>query len=178
MSVPRWAGVAGGVVALLWAAPLWALGLALDVAPWYDVAQADTTLGFGTSATYTVGAAPATLFGVSLSPIQRGRFDFAVTWGAVFLRAPTAQHWGPADPKVFARVQLPQRGMPFFAAVEAAARLPLAAEELFPYAFGGQDLEIQGLLAFAALGLHLGGGRILTEPRRAATMRRPSELPD
>ncbi len=162
---PVWVRVAAAVVGVVWAQPLGALGLALQVAPWYGAAPADTTLGLATGAVYSVGAAPATLFGVGMSPIRRGRFEFAVTWGTVFLRAPQAQSWGPADPKVFARVHLlPRAANAVHGAIEAAVRLPLAAAALFPYAFGGQDVEIQAVVELTRLGLHVGGGRIFTEP--------------
>ena len=166
---PAWSGAVAALVALLWGSPLAALGQALEIAPWYAVAHADTTLGLTTGAAYTVGVTPATLFGVGMSPLRRGRFEFAVTWGTVFLREPSAQSWGPADPKVFARLLLPAAAG-VHAAIEASARLPLAEAELFPYAFGGQELEVQATFAVPAMGLHLGGGRIFTEPPSGSSL--------
>jgi hypothetical protein len=140
-----------------------ALGLYQEPAPWYDPTFADTTLAFGTGASATTGTSRAALFHLGLAPIQRRSFRFAVTWSYVFLRSTETPAWGVGDPKVFVEAPLLRRAAVRLS-LEGAARLPASKASLFPYAFGGQELELLGILAVPALGLHLGGGRVFTEP--------------
>ena len=134
-----------------------------EPAPWYDAAYSDTSLTLATGASAYADPERAGLFNVALSPIRRGPVHFALTWSYVFRHAASASQWGVGDPKVFARVPLVrQRTAKLF--LEAGARLPVAAADLFPYACGGQELEVLGVLAVPAWGLHLGAGRQFTEP--------------
>lgn len=155
-----------GLSLLLGAAPgALAIGLYQEWAPWYASMHPDTVLVLETGATLVTGDDGATLFSFSLSAIQRGPFQFAASWGAVFSRFGDSQSWGMSDPKVYARLRLPlpaRAGARFF--IEGTARLPVAGAELFPYAFGAQDLELMGVLELLRGGLRLGGGRQMTEP--------------
>jgi hypothetical protein len=162
----RWAAASALGLGCLSGPPASARGLGLyqESAPWYVAVQPDTVLVFEAGATLVAGSDGATLFSVALSPIQRGPFQFAVTWGAAFSRFGESQSWGTADPKVYARARLPLPSrFPGRLFVEGVARLPVADAALFPYAFGGQELELMGVLALGSA-LTLGGGRQMTEP--------------
>ena len=140
-----------------------ALGLYQEPAPWYDPTFADTTIAFGTGASVSAGPSRAALFHLGLAPIKRRSFRFGLTWSYVFLRSTSTPAWGVGDPKVFVDVPLLHRAAATLS-LEGAARLPASKAALFPYAFGGQELELLGVLAVPAAGLHLGAGRVFTEP--------------
>jgi hypothetical protein len=152
---------------LLAGVPAWTqpLGLYQETAPWYAAVQPDTALVLETAASLVAGNDGATLLGVALWPIRRGPFQFALTWGAVFSRVGESQSWGMSDPKVYARLSLPKpAAFPARFHLEAMARLPVADAALYPYAFGGQELELMGVLDLAQGAFSLGGGRQMTEP--------------
>ena len=149
--------------AALGAAPVRALGLYQEPAPWYDAAYSDTSLTLATGASAYASSDHAALFHVALSTIRRGPVHFALTWSYVFLRGAPSPQWGVGDPKVFVRAPLVRRPTVTLHA-EAAARLPVATSDLFPYAGGGQELEALAVLAIPAWGLHIGAGRQFTEP--------------
>jgi len=157
--------VAGGALlhAALCAAPVQSLGLYQEPAPWYDAAYSDTTLTLATGGSAYAGDNRAALFHVALSRLRRGPVHFALTWSYVFRRGTPSPQWGVGDPKVFARVPLLRRPATTVF-LEAAARLPVAEADLFPYACGGQEVEILAVLAVPAWGLHVGAGRQFTEP--------------
>lgn len=149
-------------------------GLYLEFPPWYSPALADTNLTFGAGMVYVRADTQAVLFPVVLTPIRRGPLRFAATWSYVSVRTVEGRVFGFGDPKVFARLRL--AGAPDAAAVlfvEGAARLPTAQPKLFPFATGGQEVELAGTLGVPRLqGLHVGGGGIWTEPPGHSSLQR------
>ena len=148
------------------------IGLYVEPAPWYDAAYVDTTLAFVTGVTAFTGDGRATLFDLGMNPIRRGPVRLAITWNYVFQRSTAIQTWGVGDPKIHARVSLPllrRIRTGFF--LEAAARLPVAQAELFPYAFGGQDIAVMAVFDLGHGALTFAAGRQFTEPPSDSDLR-------
>lgn len=143
-----------------------ARGLFLETAPWQGVAIADTVLGFSAGMVVTTGDTSAVLFPVGFSPIRRGPLRIALAWSAQSVRNAEQRVFGFGDPKLFVRLRLAGGpGGPFRFYAEGAVRIPTASAKLFPYANGGQELELAASFEAGADGwLRGGGGRIWTEP--------------
>lgn len=113
----------------------------------------------------------AVLFDIALSPLRQRGIEFAARWSYVVLRDDIEHRFGFGDPKLYARLRFPSpndslRTVPrLHAAIEFSARLPTAKASLFPYANGGQELELQGIAGTGHWQTHLGVGRIWAEPR-------------
>ncbi len=121
-----------------------ARGLFLETAPWQGVAIADTVLGFSAGMVVTTGDTSAVLFPVGFSPIRRGPLRIALAWSAQSVRNAEQRVFGFGDPKLFVaaatcRCDSAVRSR-FYA--EGAVRIPTASAKLFPYANGGQELEL------------------------------------
>ncbi len=116
---------------------------------------------------YVPAPRAAAVFQTALAPWRKGPLRLGATWSFVSVRSPNGEASGFGDPKFFARLRLAGRDSTLARLfVEGAARLPTASAKLFPYAFGGQELELWGVVAFGApsLALFLGGGGSWTEP--------------
>jgi len=152
-------------------------GLVHEDAPWYLPDLADSTLQLGFAATYVPAPRAAAVFQTALAPWRKGPVRLGATWSFVSVRGPTGEASGFGDPKFFARLRL--AGSDWTVArlfIEGAARLPTASAKLYPYAFGGQELELWGVVGFGAppLELLLGGGGSWTEPSTGLT---PADVP-
>jgi len=146
--------------------PGFARGLFLETAPWHGVAAADTVLGIAAGVWVATGDTSAVLFPVAIAPIRRGPLRLALAWSAVSVRTAEQQVFGFGDPKLFARLRLAGgEGGIVRVHAEGAARIPTASPKLFPFASGGQELELAGSVEAGARGvLRTGIGRIWTEP--------------
>jgi hypothetical protein len=160
--------VALGLTALILSAPCsraTPCGVYLEIPPWYDAALADTSLSMGLGVTYVDAPDPANLYVVDLTPIRRGPVELAWHWSYIFMRDESGHRFGAGDPKLFGRVRIPfQRRWPFDIYIDAAARLSTASASLFPYALGGQDIELGGSLVLRPIVLAMGAGRVMTHP--------------
>lgn len=151
-----------------------ARGLFLETAPWHGVAAADTVLGFAAGVWVATGDTSAVLFPVGMAPIRRGPLRLAVTWSSVSVRTGEQRVFGMGDPKLFARLGLAGvEGGAVRVHAEGAARIPTAGQKLFPFASGGQELELAAGFEAGARGvLRAGGGRIWSEPGAGSGVRR------
>lgn len=145
-----------------------ARGPVRDDAPWYAPSAGDSILSLAFGATHVPSPRTGTVFHAALAPWRRGPFRMAATWSYVSVRGPNGQAFGFGDPKVFARLRLAGNDSTrarFYA--EGAARIPTASAKLFPFAYGGQELDLQGVLAAGSRNTaHFGGGGSWTEPAK------------
>jgi hypothetical protein len=148
------------------AAGVSARGVYLETAPWQGVAIADTVLGFSAGMVVATGDTSAVLFPVAFSPIRRGPLRVGLTWSAQSVRTAEQRVFGFGDPKLFVRLRVAGTpGGPLRFYTEGAVRIPTATAKLFPYANGGQELELAASFEAGSDGwLRGGGGRIWTEP--------------
>jgi hypothetical protein len=139
----------------------------------------DTAVVLGFAVTRVQGDAPATLFTARFSSVRRGPAEFAASWSTVFKRTPDSQPSGAGDPKLFLRLQLPfPKDWPVRFHLEFAARVPTSSPDLYPYATGGQDLEIMGsAVTRGVVRAAAGFGRILANPPSGSTLGE-SDVPD
>ena len=138
-----------------------------DDAPWYSPSPGDSVLSLAFGATYVPSPQAGTVFHAALAPWRRGPFRLAVTWSYVSTRGANGEAFGFGDPKMFARLRLAggdSTAARFYA--EGAARIPTASAKLFPFAYGGQELDLQGVLALGRGRNQVlcGGGGSWTEP--------------
>jgi hypothetical protein len=117
-------------------------------------------------ATAADGDTTGFVLGAVLSAIRRGPVRLAFSWPWVSVHTTAGREFGFGDPKVFVRARVVGRDSSFAAAwIEGAARLPVANPHFFPFASGGQELELAGTLLFGhARGTRLGVGYIWSEP--------------
>lgn len=155
-----------------------ARGLFLETPPWQGVAAADTVLGITAGVLIASGDTSAVLFPAGIAPIRRGPLRLAATWSAVSVRTAGQQVFGFGDPKLFVRLRLagvPRGAFRIFA--EGAARIPTASPKLFPFASGGQELELAASFEVGGHGMLRGGaGRMWTEPGAGSDVGR-SDVP-
>lgn len=153
-----------------------ARGPVRDDAPWYSPSPPDTVLRLAFAATYVPSPTTGTVFQGALGPWRRGPFRLAATWSYVSVRDTSGEAFGFGDPKLFARVRLAGRDSSWARLyVEGGARIPTAPAKLFPFAYGGQELDLQGVAAFGSRNLLLlGGGGSWTEPGKGM---RSSDVP-
>jgi hypothetical protein len=146
--------------------PATARGPVRDDAPWYSPAPPDSVLRLAFGATYVPSPTTGTVFQGALGPWRRGPFRLAATWSYVYVRSTDGEAFGFGDPKLFARLRLAGRDSTWARLyVEGGARIPTASAKLFPFAYGGQELDLQGVVAFGRrTHLILGGGGSWTEP--------------
>jgi hypothetical protein len=131
----------------------------------------------GVGMTYARGDTQAALFPIIVGPFRRGPLRFAATWGYTSVHTQGVHSFGLSDPKFFGRLRL--AGSPegrIVVHVEGAARLPTAKAKLYPFAFGGQDLELLGSIGLPRAHAHAGFGHIWTEPPHGSSLR-PSDVP-
>lgn len=141
-------------------------GLFLEEPPWHRPALADTVLALELGCIATTGDTTAFLLQSALGPVRRGPLRLAFTWPFVSVRTAAGQEFGFGDPLVYAQLRLAGGpGSRAALAVEGRARIPTAPAALFPYATGGQEIELGGTLGLgAARGVLCGGGYIWSEP--------------
>jgi hypothetical protein len=109
----------------------------------------------------------ASVFGISLAPFRKGPLRLAASWSFVSVRGPDGEAFGFGDPKFFARMVVAGNdSSALHASVEGMARLPTASAKLFPYAFGGQEIELWGVAGIGGRYRRLTSGvaRSWTEP--------------
>ena len=145
---------------------------------WYEPAYVDTQLTFSVGVAHFRGSPDATRFLVGLSPLRRGPLEFGGSLPYVFVRSPDGAAAGVGDPHVDGRLRLPfPRSWPVGFCLDASARLPMANDEVFPYATGAQHVEVSGTLSAPSLvHLFIGVGRIFAEPPRNGDLTR-SDVP-
>lgn len=116
--------------------------------------------------TATAGDTTAFLLQTALAPVRRGPLRLAFTWSYAAVRGSAGQEFGFGDPRVYMQLRLAGgTESPARLAVEGMARIPTADAGLFPYATGGQELELSGSLTLGrARGILLGGGYVWSEP--------------
>lgn len=134
--------------------------------------MADTIPALELGFTVTDGDTSAFLLQSALAPVRRGPLRLAFTWEFVSIRTAAGREFGFGDPHVYARLRLAGGpGSRASLAVEGAARIPTAAAELFPYASGGQEIELFGTLGLGpARAVLVGGGHLWTEPPAGAAL--------
>ncbi len=154
--------------------PAFARGLFLETAPWHGVAAADTVLGIAAGVWVVTGDTSAVLFPLAIAPLRRGPLRFAPMWSAVSVRTSRQRAFGFGDPKLFARVRVAgAEGGAIRLHAEGAARIPTASAKLFPFASGGQELELAASVEAGSQGvLRTGVGRIWSEPGAGSGIRR------
>jgi hypothetical protein len=119
------------------------------------------------------------VFSAALAPWRYGPLRVAATWSYVSVRRdPEGQAFGFGDPKIYARLRAVGRDTTAVRAwLDGAARISTAQAKLFPYAWGGQEIELG---ASMALGLptvtQFGVTYSWTEPGTGTTVTR-ADLP-
>lgn len=151
-----------------------ARGLYPEYPPWYGPALSDTSLSLGVGMSYVDGDTSAVLFPIVLTPFARGPLRLAATWGYASVRTARERVFGLGDPKIFARARLAGSDSTRLRLhLDGAARIPTAQPKLFPFASGGQELELQAVVTWRArLTAHAGAGRIWSEPGSGAGLAR------
>jgi len=117
------------------------------------------------------------VFGASLAPFRKGPLRLAASWSFVSVRGPDGEAFGFGDPKFFARMVVAgSDSSRLHASVEGMARLPTASAKLFPYAFGGQEIELWGVMGVGGRYRRVTSGvaRSWTEPSPGLS---PSDVP-
>jgi len=122
-----------------------ARGLFPSEPPWHRPTLADTTLALEFGVTSAHGDTSGYLLGAALAPVRRGPIRLGFSLDYVSVRTAAGRRFGFGDPKVFARLRLAGgRGGGFGLHAEGMARIPLADPEFYPYAHGGQEIELSG----------------------------------
>jgi hypothetical protein len=129
-------------------------------------------VALGFAVTRVQGDAPATLFAARFASVRRGPAEFAVSWCTIFKRTPDSQPSGTGDPKIFLRLHLPfPKDWRVRFNLEFAARVPTSSPDLYPYATGGQEIEIMGSAVTRGVVRAGGGfGRILADAPSGSTL--------
>ena len=148
-----------------------ASGIHYEPAPWYQSAFSDTMISLEAGASYADADTHETvLFPLTLATVQRGPLQFAGRWGYVAMRGDTQHRADFGDLKIYGRYRIPvfsdstdvERPNLW---IESSARIQISKPELFPFATGGQELELSGVLGWPRLAHStLGVGRIWSEP--------------
>jgi len=155
-----------------------ARGIYYEPAPWYSSAFYDTLLSLEAGVTYAEADTHDTvLFPLALSTVQRGPVQFAGRWSYISMRGDSGHRTDFADLKVYARYRIPvfqdstdARRPSLW--VESSARIGLSRPEMFPFATGGQELELLGVFGWPRLAnAILGAGRIWSEPPSGSALK-------
>jgi hypothetical protein len=146
--------------------------------PWQEPALADTALALEFGITSATGDTSGTLFEAALAPVRRGPLRLGFGWDFIWVRTGATQEFGFGDPKVFARLRvLGGIESPVVFHAEGSARLPTAKAKLFPFASGGQEIELAGTLSVGrARHSYIGAGYIWSEPPGGSALR-ASDVP-
>ncbi len=148
-----------------------ASGIHYEPAPWYHSAFSDTILSLEAGVSYADADTHETmLFPLALSTVQRGPVQFAGRWSYISMRGETEHRFNFGDLKIYARYRIPIFQDSTDVAhpnlwIEGFARIQLADPQLFPFATGGQELELSTVFGWPrAAHSILGVGRIWSEP--------------
>jgi hypothetical protein len=148
-----------------------ARGIHDEPAPWYSPAFHDTLLSLEVGATYAFADTHDTaLFPLVLSSIRRGPLQFAGSWSYISMRGRTEHRSDFGDLKIYGRYRLPvfrdsTETAPPGLWIEASARVGISKPKLYPFATGGQEIELGGAFTWPRLlQAILGAGRIWSEP--------------
>lgn len=120
----------------------------------------------------------ATVFSAALAPWRYGPLRVAATWSFVSVRAAAGQSFGLGDPKVYARLRAIGHDTTAVRAwFDLVARIPTAQAKLFPFAWGGQEIEAgAGLALGRPLVAQFGVAHAWTEPGAGTAVTR-ADLP-
>jgi hypothetical protein len=142
--------------------------------PWSGADFADTSLVFALGATRVPSPRAATVFHAGLAPWRYGPLRIAATWSFVSVRAPAGQSFGLGDPKIYARLRVVGRDTTAARLwIDGMARVPTAQAKLFPYAWGGQEVELGASAALVrTFAAQVGGAYAWLEPGAGAAVTR------
>lgn len=146
------------------AGPAWSRGLFPTEPPLQRPTFADTNLVLELGANSAAGDTSAFLLEAALAPVRRGPLRLGFSWSFASVHTTEGRRFGFGDPKVYARLRLigtPHRGTALFA--EGMARIPIAEPNLYPFASGGQEIELAGTLGIGRDHM-LSCGYIWSEP--------------
>ena len=154
-----------------------ARGIYGEPAPWYSSAFSDTLLSLEAAVSYAAADTHDTVyFPFALSTIYRGPVQFAGRWSYISMRGANQHRADFGDLKIYGRYRIPvfsdstdaQRLQLW---VESSARIGIGKPQLFPFATGGQEIELLGVLAWPRLAnAVLGVGRNWSEPPSGSSL--------
>jgi hypothetical protein len=129
-------------ILVLGAAPAAARGPFYETVPWSSPEFADTSLVLGLGIETVPSPRRATLVQAALAPWRLGPLRVAATWSFVGVRAAGGESFGLGDPKLYARLRVAGTDSTAWRVwLDGHARIPTAQAKLFPFAWGGQEVE-------------------------------------
>jgi len=146
--------------------PASARGPFFEPVPWSGPDFADTTLVLALGVETVPSPRTGTLVQAALAPWRLGPLRLAATWSLVSVRAAGGQSFGLGDAKIYARLRVAGSDTTAFRLwLDAAARIPTAQSKLFPFAWGGQEIDAGTSVAFVGpWSASAGVSRSWTEP--------------
>ena len=146
--------------------------------PWSAPEFADTSLALAFGVETVPSPRTATMVQAALAPWRLGPLRVAATWSYVAVRADAGESFGLGDPKLYARLRVAGSDTTALRVwLDGNARIPTAQAKLFPFAWGGQEVEAGASMAWVApWTVSAGLSRAWTEPGSGDLVQR-TDLP-
>lgn len=159
-------------------APAWARGPFYEPVPWFAPEFTDTTLVLSFGIETVPSPRTGTLVQAALAPWRFGPLRMAATWNFAAVRSDDGEAYGFGDPHLYARFRIAGNDSSTWRLwIDANARIPTAQSKLFPFAWGGQEIEAgASVTRVKRVALTAGLWHSWTEPGKGDLVRQ-SDLP-